>query len=87
MCVGTTVSPGSGIRTKSLSTGFVFVLLPFVFTLVDLFCLEFGFLNVRLLLVGRVIALVGGVVNAVLLDVLHVDERDRRDLLVDATDC
>ena len=39
----------------------------------------------RLLLVGRVIALVGGVVNVVLLDVL-VDERDRRDVLVDATD-
>ena len=39
----------------------------------------------RLLLVGRVIALVSGVVNVVLLDVL-VDERDRRDVLVDATD-
>ena len=86
MCVGTAVSLGSGIRTKSLSTGFIFVLLPFVFTLVDLFCLEFGFLNVWLLLVGCVIALVGGVVNVVLLDVL-VDERDRRDVLVDATDC
>ena len=85
MCVGTAVSPGSGIRTKSLSTGFVFVLLPFVFTLVDLFCLEFGFLDVRLLRVERVIALVGGVVNVVLLDVLLVDERDRRDVLVDAT--
>ena len=81
MCVGTAVSPGSGIRTKSLSTGFFFVLLPFVFTLVDL-----GFLNVRLL-VGRVIALVGGVVNVVLLDALLVDERDRRDVLVDGTDC
>ena len=41
----------------------------------------------RLLLVGRVIALVGGVVNVVLLDVLLVDERDRRDVLADATDC
>ena len=80
-----TDAQGSGIRTKSLSTGFVFVLLPFVFTLVDLFCLEFGFLDVRLLRVERVIALVGGVVNVVLLDVLLVDERDRRDVLVDAT--
>ena len=67
-------------------TGFIFVLLPFVFTLVDLLCLEFGFLNVWLLLVGCVIALVGGVVNVVLLDVL-VNERDRRNVLVDATDC
>ena len=89
MFVGTAVSPGSDITTKSLSTGLVFVLLPFVFTLLNLFCLEYGFLNVRLLLVGRVIVLlvVGGVVNVVLLGVLLVDERDRRDVLVDATDC